>query len=143
MNELQLKTAAHVQGWHMDACEWAVDQASGAISFTDHERTMTATAPVQIIGTFNTDDSSWLWGWANSSLHPSLVADANTLKAYGSQKGYKALTAPKVSCDEQAAWAFAALACMVCNRQGAYRGPAGSTMIFMTFDTVTLRKGSA
>jgi hypothetical protein len=46
----------------------------------------------------------------------------------------------KVACDEAEAWEFTALACKLCNAQGAYRGPAGSARVFMTFDDVQLSK---
>lgn len=140
MAELQLRTSAHVSAWHMDECEWAVSQDSGLITFTDHKRGMVATAPVQIIGTFNTQDSTWLWAWANPSMQPALVTAAQKLKQYGTAKGYATLTAAKVKCADTAAWKFAALACMVCGQQGAYRGPAGTTMVFMTFGPVELTK---
>jgi hypothetical protein len=38
---------------------------------------------------------------------------------------------------------MAAFAVKLCAAQGAYRGPAGSTYIFMTFGEVKLTKGSA
>ena len=139
MAELQLKTAAHVGAWHMDEAEWSVDQGTGLIHFTDRKRGTIATAPVQIIGTYNTEDSTWLWGWANPSMEAALLADARKMKAYGAEKGYAKLSAAKMTCDEQTAWKLASLACMVCEQQGAYRGPAGSTKVFMTFGTVAMR----
>jgi hypothetical protein len=36
------------------------------------------------------------------------------------------------------AWEFTALACHLCDAQGAYRGPAGTALVFMTFGEVTL-----
>ncbi len=140
MAQLQLRTSAHVGAWHMDECAWTVDQGTGQITFTDTKRGIVATAPVQIIGTYNTEDSTWLWAWANSSMEAALVTDAQKLKAYGAEKGYAKLTAAKMKCDEMTAWKLAAMACMVCGQQGAYRGPAGTTMVFMTFGTVAMKK---
>ena len=37
---------------------------------------------------------------------------------------------------------FAALTCKLGNDQGAYRGPAGATMVFITFGKVKLKKSS-
>lgn len=140
MAELELRTSAHVRAWHMDECEWAVRQDTGLITFTDRKRGMVANAPVQFIGTFNTEDSSWLWAWANPSLQPALVADAEKLRAYGTEKQYPTLIAAKVKCEEKAAWKLAALACIVGGQEGAYRGPAGTTMVFMTFGPVELMR---
>ncbi len=139
MAELQIRTSAHVGAWHMDECGWNLDQGTGQITFSDKKRRLIATAPVQIIGTYNTQDSTWLWSWANPSMEASLVTDAQKMKSYGAEKGYAMLTARKLECDELTAWKLAALACMVCKQEGAYRGPAGSTMVFMTFGKVALK----
>ncbi len=140
MAELQLKTSAHVSAWHMDEAEWSVDQGIGSIVFTIPRRRITATAPVQIIGTYDTSDSTWLWGWSNPSLSAGLVSDARKMKEYGQAHGYQMLTSPKGTCPEAMAWNLVALACLRCGRQGAYRGPAGTTMVFMTFGDVAISK---
>jgi hypothetical protein len=43
---------------------------------------------------------------------------------------------------EDEAWSMTALAVKLCNEQGAYRGPAGQTMMFITFGEVQLSKTS-
>lgn len=48
------------------------------------------------------------------------------------------LTTRKLTCSEDEAWQLTALACKLNEAQGAYRGPAGTTLVFMTFGTVTL-----
>jgi hypothetical protein len=40
------------------------------------------------------------------------------------------------------AWGFTALACHLGGGQGGYSGPSGVTRVFMTYGTVTIRKGS-
>jgi Family of unknown function (DUF6882) len=52
MEELRLKTAAHDGTWHLSTASWSVDQDEGTIVFTAPDG-VTATAPVQIIGTYN------------------------------------------------------------------------------------------
>ena len=140
MEELKLKTSAHVGTWHMDEAEWSVDQENGKIEFTDLRRKILATADVQIIGTYDTNDSTWLWGWANPSLSEGIVADAKNMKEYGLKHSFNALTSSKCKCPDSMAWNLVALSCMVCGRQGAYRGPSGTTMVFMTFGEVTIAK---
>jgi hypothetical protein len=137
---LQALTTAHVGTWHMDEADWTADQEKGEITFTNKRRGTVATAPVQIIGTFNTTDGTWMWGWANPSVAAHVVEDARKLKEYGTTHGVSELTSAKVKCIEQRAWVFAALACRLCARQGAYRGPAGKTMVFMTFGEVKISK---
>jgi hypothetical protein len=139
MEELRLKTVAHESGWCLDKANWAVDQDAGTITFTLPEGVI-ATCPVQVIGTYNTEDSTWLWGWDHPSVVTPLQEHARTVKAYGQQHGIERLTTQKLSCTEEDAWQFAALACKLCEAQGAYRGPSGPTRVFMTFGTVSLSK---
>jgi hypothetical protein len=140
VEELKLKTAAHQATWHLgEEGNWSVDQDEGKLVFT-FKKGVTATAPVQIIGSFNSKDKTWLWGWANSSVNDSLKTDALKVKEYGEQHQISKLTARKWSGTEDDAWAMAALAVKLCGSQGAYRGPAGDTKVFMTFGEVQLQK---
>lgn len=139
MEELRLKTAGHDAVWNIGEANWSVDQDVGDIVFTT-PRGLTATAPVQIIGTLNTDDSTWLWAWDNPSVEAPLQEHALKVKAYGEQNGIAALTTRKLRCSEDEAWELAALACKLCEAHGGYRGPAGATRVLMTFGKVKLGK---
>ena len=136
MEELRLKTAAHDAAWKLGSADWAVDQDTGLITFT--VKKVTATAPAQIIGTFNTLDDTWLWGWDHPSVDEAMGEQARQLHDFGQKHGIAALTTRKLECDENEAWEFAALACHLCGAQGAYRGPAGTALVFLTFGDVTL-----
>jgi hypothetical protein len=137
MEELRLKTEAHDAGWGLGQADWNVDQDQGEIVFTGADG-ITATAPVQIVGTYNSEDGTWLWGWDHPSVVPALQEDAKRVRDYGCKHGIKRLTTRKLACTEDEAWELAALACKLCDAQGAYRGPAGTTFVFMTFGEVTL-----
>ena len=139
MEELQLKTQAHDETWHLGEADWNLDQEVGDLIFTTPNGPV-ATCKAQIIGTYNTLNETWLWSWANSSINPELQRDALALKAFGQQNGIEPLMMDKVGCDELQAWELTALACKLCEAQGAYRGPAGDTMVFMTFSDVKLNK---
>jgi hypothetical protein len=141
MNGLRAMTAAHDGMWQIGQAAWTVDQDAGTITF-DSPKGIRATAPVQIIGSYNTQDGTWLWGWDNPSLEAPLTEHARKVRAYGQEKGFDILTTRKLVCPEDQCWELAALACMLCEAQGAYRGPAGTARIFMTFDKVTLGKSS-
>ncbi len=136
MEELRLKTAAHDAAWQDGEADWAVDQDTRLITFTGTK--VTATAPAQIIGTYNTQDNTWLWGWDHPSVDDAMAEHARRVHEYGEQHGIADLTTRKLACDEMQAWAFTALACHLCDAQGAYLGPAGVAMVFMTFGEVTL-----
>jgi hypothetical protein len=138
MAELRLKTEGHDGTWHLGEADWSVDQDMGQIVFT--ARGITATCPVQIIGTYNTTDGTWLWGWDHPSVEPALQEDARRVRKYGERNRIAKLTTQKLCCSEDNAWEFTAMACKLGNRQGGYRGPAGETLVFMTFGDVTLSK---
>jgi hypothetical protein len=99
---------------------------------------LTATAPAQIIGTYSTESGTFLWAWDHPSVLAPLQEHARRVRDYGEEHGVADLTTRKLECEELQAWEFTALACHLCGGQGAYRGPAGPTLVFMTFGEVTL-----
>lgn len=132
MEELRLKTGLHNRLWQLGEADWSVDQDTGEIVFSAPNG-MTATCAVQIIGTFNTEDSTWLWGWDHPSVEPPLAVHAEQVRQYGEANGIDELTTRKLSATEELCWEFTALACKLNEAQGGYRGPAGSALVFMTF----------
>ncbi len=141
MGGLQAQTTAHDGLWQISQAAWSVDQGEGTITFTS-PKGLIATAPVQIIGSYDTRDSSWLWSWENPSIESALTEHARKVRAYGQEKGYQILTTPQFVCPEEQGWDLTALACMLAKAQGGYRGPAGTTRVFMTFGNVKLMKGT-
>jgi hypothetical protein len=138
--DLGTKTALHRQTWGMgEGGQWGVDLDAGIITFTN-DRGWRITAPVQVVGTYNTADGTWLWGWDHPSVRPELGRDAETVRAFGEQYGLEVLTTRKVAVDEADGWQFTALACYLAQAQGGYRGPAGPTIIYLTFGGITIRK---
>jgi hypothetical protein len=140
VDELKLKTDAHRKAWGLDRIKrWDLSQESGELVFSLADG-MKATAPAQIIGTYNTEDHTWLWAWANSSIDDKLKADALNVRKYGEEHHIDKLTQRKWTGTEDDAWAMVALAVKLCGEQGGYRGPAGSTHVFIAFGEVTLSK---
>lgn len=139
-NHLAALTEGHQAGWGFGKEEyWDLDQGEGYLLFTFDE-TMVASCSAQIIGTFNSDDKTWMWAWANTSIGTELTRDAEKVKSYGQKHGMSKLTKPKWKGEEEDAWNMAAIACYLCDAQGAYRGPADSTFVFMTFGEVQINK---
>jgi hypothetical protein len=141
MNGLSAVTAAHDATWHLGEAAWSVDQSVGQIVFATPQGTR-AEAPVQIIGTYNTEDGTWLWGWDHPSVAPALSEHAKKVLAYGQEHGFTKLTTRKLQCSEQECWELAALAYLLCGANGAYRGPSGTARVFMTFGELRLSKAS-
>lgn len=134
-------TAVHDQTWGLGDADWNIDQMEGTIIF-DSPKGIRASAAVQIVGTFNVQDGTWLWGWANPSVDRRLVAHALRMREYGDQNGIPALTTAKLKCDEERCWELTAATVLVCEAQGAYRGPADTTYVFTTFGEPSLTKSS-
>src|SRR4051794_36238264 len=86
MAELRIKTAAHDRTWQLSRADWDIDQDAGTIVFTSPDG-ITATCSVQIIGTFNTEDNTWLWGWDHPSVDPALQEHAELCRTYGERHG--------------------------------------------------------
>jgi hypothetical protein len=140
MNELRLKTEAALGLYRLGERSWAVDQAAGTVTFDHPENGTRATAPLQIIGTYDPEDGTWLWAWDHPSIMEPLRVHAETVRRYGEEHGIAELTQAKVRCAEDDCWRFAALACHLNEAQGAYRGPTGGPLVFLTYGTVTLSK---
>jgi hypothetical protein len=141
MSGLQVLTAAHDRMWQLGQAAWSVDQDAGTITFTSPQGII-ATAPVQFVGSYNSQGGTWLWAWSNPSLEATLTEHAAQVRSFGQERGYEILTTPKLACPEEQCWELAALACKLAGAQGAYRGPAGAIRVFMTFGEVRLNKAS-
>jgi ribosomal protein L37AE/L43A len=139
MEELRIKTAAHDGIWQLSKAVWDLDQDAETITFTSRNG-MTATCPVQIIGTYNTADGTFMWGWDHPSVEPALQKHAKIVRAYGEQHGIALLTSPKIACGKDDAWQLTAFACKLADAQGGYCGPAGATLVYVTFGTPRVSK---
>ena len=140
LNHLGTLTAAHEETWQLGKADWNVDQDAGTIIFTSEG--LQATAPVQLVGTYDTEDGTWLWGRDNPTIDAALMEHSRRMLDYGRTHAIADLTTPSFACSEERCWELTAVTCLLCEAQGAYRGPAGTTMVFMTFGEVTLSKTS-
>ncbi len=135
--EIALKTGVFQHMVGKEAFHWSVDLDKGEIQFT--ASSYVATAPVQVIGTYNSGDGTFLWGWDHPSVPESRRSDAKLARRFGELQKLPQFTTRKVACTEAEAWQFTAVALYLAGAQGAYRGRSGSTLVYMTFGTVTVR----
>lgn len=137
---LKQQTSAHNATWHFGKEKtWSVDQDNGLILFIFPNKVI-ASAPVQIIGTYDPNDGSFLWGWDNPSVDDKLKRAANLVKAYGVKNKIAMFTKPKIFSSEEKAWEFVALAARLDSANGAYRAKTGGPIVYMTFGEITLKK---
>ena len=133
MEGLRIKTDLYNNLWHISEAEWSIDQNSSEVVFTS-PRGLITTCKVQLIGTFDTNDSTWLWGWDHPSVKDPVARHAKCLYEYGLKNGIIELTTRKLSTTELHCWEFTALAMKLNEAQGGYRAPAGNALVFITFD---------
>ena len=96
---------------------------------------------MQIVGTSNSEDSSFLWGWDHPSVPAELAEHAQLALAFGKAHGLEAYTHRQVPCDDALAWEFTAVAMRLGEASGSYRARASETAhVWMTFGRVTLSK---
>ncbi len=137
---LRSQTEAHSATWHLgEEEEWFVDQETGLVRFTFADGTV-AEGPVQIVGTFNPEDSTFLWAWDHESVQAPLREHASLAREFGDEHQLPTFTNRKVVCSEEEAWQFTAVAARLAEATGAYRADAGGPCIYMTFGEVSLNK---
>jgi hypothetical protein len=139
MERLRLKTQSHIDAWGLGKTErWDADLDEGVISFSGGGRLVTA--PIQVIGTYDPEDGYWLWGWDNPTVPPPLRGDALLVRAFGERHGLSRYVTSSIRCTEDEAWQFTALACHLAVASGAYRGPADTLLVFITFHQLTIHR---
>jgi hypothetical protein len=131
----------HVTGIHsglfgLDRADWNIDLEAGFIAF-EALGLPRATAPIQVVGTRDPEEESWLWGWDHPSVPTSLRAAAIACRDYGRRWGREEFLARKVSCSAALAWDFTAVARRLIGHEGAYCAPAGAE-VFITYGRVSL-----
>jgi hypothetical protein len=139
MEGLRLVTAAHQAAWRFGEEEsWDFSQDTGELKLTFPDKVVRTQA--QILDSFDSGAGTWMWAWANSTIEENLTKTARQLRAYGQEHGVARLITPGWPADESACWEMAGFACRLCDGQGAYRGPVGTTFVFFTFGEVQLSK---
>ena len=133
LTRLQTCSAHHSATWGLGTeTQWNLDMNSGQLrlSFADGRE---MDFPVQVIGTYNTQNGSFLWGWDHPSVPAPLRRAAQRVHDYGEEHAIERFTTRTISCSEADAWEITAAAAQLDNVSGAYRGDAGGTWVYMTF----------
>jgi hypothetical protein len=114
------------------ATGWSADLAAGTISFEHDAGSLTG--PVQFIGSYSPDTSTWLWGWANSAMPEHVTSAVAEAAGYGLANGISALTTPKLhGVDKSLADELAAVAIHLSDAGTLYRGVTGTTVAYLAF----------
>jgi uncharacterized protein DUF6882 len=135
VDEMMNKTKVHQETWHFGEEEqWHLDLESGELILRFPEQLVSA--PAQVIGMYEPDKATWTWAWADTSIAEHLKTDASRVKEYGRPRGFERLVSPEWTGEATEGWYMAAIACWLCNAQGAYRGRIGRGWLFITFGEI-------
>lgn len=88
---------------------------------------------VEIVGTYNTSDQTFMWAWDNPSVDEDLQEVAGMVREYGETYGIASFTTHHLKCSEDDAWNFAAVACHLAEAEGAYRGEFENGWVYFVF----------
>ena len=119
-----------------EVSHFEVDLDAGTITFTGPGQVITA--PIQVVGTYDTLDGTFLWAWDHPSVPEPLAADARLARAFGRRNELSLFTTRKVECSEDDAWLFTGVALYLSGAEGSYRAPFGTTLVFLTFGELTI-----
>lgn len=132
-------TRAHAGRWGLGTAQrWILNQDEGTIkwSFEDH----VATAPAQILGSWNGKVSTFVWSWDNETIVPRLRETAERVRAFGVENKVPALTASPLKLDEEQVRDLVAVAFAVGGGNGLYHPYDGQLASYVAFGPVTIEE---
>ncbi|MDG4826673.1 hypothetical protein O7635_32900 [Asanoa sp. WMMD1127] len=97
-----------------------------------------ATAPAQILASYNRAAGSWLWAWANESVLPDLSRDSRRVRDWAREHGHATLEQPQLQADDDLAHTLTALAVRITEAGGFYQPTNGAVIPIITFGPVTV-----
>ena len=134
---------AHASSWQLGKEQgWSADIGMGVIVFR-FANGLSGTTHFQVVGTYEENDASFLWGWAHSSVPAAFREHANLAKQWGSENSYPAFMSKNVKCSLDEAMDFAAVANSLAGSKGIYRGHAGKKYIFITLGDIHVESNLA
>jgi hypothetical protein len=130
---------AHAERWGLGTAKrWVLDQDEGRVlwSFEDH----VATAPAQILGSWNNKVSSFVWSWDNETIKAPLCATAEQVRSFGVENDISALRTSPLRIDEAQVRDLIALAFRLGDCTGLYHPFDGQLATYIAFGPVTLEE---
>ncbi|MHA3915934.1 DUF6882 domain-containing protein [Halovulum sp. GXIMD14793] len=140
-NHVSALQTAHQGGWKMGEAERVdIDLEAGVIVWIFADKLVTA--PAELLGTWNPDDQTFLWGWDHPSAPEGSAVSSLAVKEYADKHGIVELQTSKPSCDFDGCWKLAATAALIGDLQGVYRMEAAPNgpWAYLGFGTVKLQK---
>jgi hypothetical protein len=123
-------------GDFLDGRSWGVDLRQGTCQFGDD-----LSYPIQLLGTEATEDSTWLWAWANeaSNLPPALLTSCMALRELGQRENIPELSQRSFSIDIANGHSLSMVASGIDGKSCYYRGAYdGGALFFLVRDVPDL-----
>ena len=132
-------TRAHTERWGLGSADrWSLNQRDGRLqwSFEDH----VASAPAQILGSWNREVGSFAWSWDNPTILDALCETAERVRTFGQEHDVVALTASPLRLDEEQVRDLVALAFRIGGCTGLYHPFDGRLATYVAFGDVTIER---
>ena len=137
---LQLQTDFHRQTWKLgEENNWDVDLNQGTLTFSFTDGKIVKT-DIQVIGTFNSNDDSFMWGWDHPSVPNNLAQHAILAKEWGTKFNESDYSTLQISCSLDDVWKMSSVVNRLAEANGVYRGNSNGTFVFMTMGSLEMSK---
>lgn len=115
---------------------WGFNMTNGEITFNE-----SVTYKIQILGTEDHVNDSWLWGWANkaSNIPDDLLIVGNELRSFGEKHAIAELTTAKLSLDALDGHTVSLIASGFANGKAYYRCPYENGALFVLITDAKLQ----
>jgi len=113
-----------------------LNEGTGQLVFSDASATPRVLATVQIVGSVNTANRSWVWSWADPDVDAALCADMREVRLLGETRRIEQLTTPFWEGDAVDGWEMTSISAYVLQAQGAYRAPTPHGFTYMVMTTI-------
>ncbi|MFD1261545.1 DUF6882 domain-containing protein [Entomomonas asaccharolytica] len=144
MQAVEVATQFHIDTWSIERCNyWNIDQQQEKIYFYFNSDTVgiEISAPVQVVGIYTLDNSTFTWAWDNPQVEPNLQQAAKAVQNFAKQHAYTELLKQSLICSDIRAWQYTSIAMRLFNYTGAYSAKySDDSLMFMIFNNITVRQ---
>jgi len=135
--ELERKQAALIEGYQLDSYGgFDYNMSKGTIEFKQGSD-VKVTANFVPVGSYNEEQQSWMWAWANGGVTGEINERAESIKVLEDKTGNEIFSSKTIPADEGLAWEIAAMACNHYQGEGVFAAPIADLLIFMVLSDVT------
>ena len=99
---------------------WDYDLERGTLTFSQ-DGVPKIVASIQVVGTTSASGGTWLWGWANEHLPPTVTTAMAKVRQFGEAERVAQLTEAKLTDDEHLGWAMTAIAAKLLTKECVHR----------------------